>query len=180
MKAPVLKSENIALRPIILADANTFISWFKDKKVVLHLLIQKSLPLNEQKKWIKNMLADKNKIVWGIYSKDGKLIGNTQLDFKRDHKVASFGIVIGEKEYWGKGYAVEVLELLKKYVFERLKYVRLQLVYHVTNLAAKRAYEKAGFTVEGIIRKSHYNKVTKQFEDKIIMSILDTEYYKNK
>ena len=178
MKGPVLKTKQITLRTVVPEDAKVFVQWFKDKTVIKHLLVQNSPGLAEEKKWVKNVLADKNKIVWSILAFDKKLIGNTMISLDKGNKIASFGIVIGEKEYWGKGYAVEALGLLKKYVFETLKYVRFELEYHVDNKRAKRAYEKVGFKVEGIRRKSTYNSITKQFEDKIIMSILNTEYFK--
>jgi RimJ/RimL family protein N-acetyltransferase len=56
------------------------------------------------------------------------------------------GIVLGEKDCWGKGYGPEALRLLLGYAFKDLGLRRIVLHVHRRNYRAIRAYKKVGFT----------------------------------
>ncbi|HBX16426.1 MAG: GCN5-related N-acetyltransferase [Candidatus Magasanikbacteria bacterium GW2011_GWC2_41_17] len=176
MKGPILSGKRIKLQPIKLADAPHFVRWFGDKKVAVYLLRQKPITLPEEKAWIKKMLRAKDKIIWSIFNENWKLIGNTGLTIDAKNKAASFGIVIGEKDQWGKGYAGECLKLIGNFVFKKLKYNRLELEVYMKNKRALRVYEKAGFLLEGVKRQKLKNAITKKFEDEGVMSILSKEW----
>ena len=70
------------------------------------------------------------------------------------HHEVELGIVIGEKEFWGKGYATEAIKLMASYAFDTLNLHKITAGCYVSNEGSKRAFQKAGFEVEGI-RKSH-------------------------
>jgi len=173
-----LKNKRITLRPLKLSDATSFYQWMNDKEVIKYLLSQSGIKLAEQIKWIRSQAQNKNKIIWAIENEEGNLIGNTCLKLNVKNKFANLGIMIGEKKQWGKGYAGEVLELLKNYVFQKLKYNRLELEYKIDNKKAEKAYLKAGFKKEGIKRKNYFNLITKKYDDTGFMSILKEEYFK--
>jgi RimJ/RimL family protein N-acetyltransferase len=59
------------------------------------------------------------------------------------------GIGVGEKEYWGKGYGSEAMQLILKYAFTELNLHRVQLTVFDYNPRAIHSYEKCGFRVEG-------------------------------
>ena len=48
------------------------------------------------------------------------------------------------------------------------------------NKRALSAYKKAGFKLEGVMRRYHWNLVTKKFEDEGMLSILKEEWGKKK
>ncbi len=179
MKGLILRGKRVKLRPIRLADAPDFVRWFGDKKVAVYLLRQTPMSLQKERAWIKKMLRAKDKIIWSIFNEDNKLIGNTGLTIDAKNKAASFGIVIGEKDQWGKGYASECLKLIENFVFKKLKYNRLELEVCMKNKRAVRVYEKAGFLLEGVKRQKFKNSITKKFEDAGIMSILKKEWKDN-
>ncbi|MEK9182945.1 MAG: GNAT family N-acetyltransferase [Patescibacteria group bacterium] len=176
MKGPILKGKRVKLQPIQLADAPDFVRWFGDKKVAVYLLRQTPMSLRKEKAWIQKILKSKDRIIWSIYNEDGKLIGNTGLTVDAKNKAASFGIMIGEKDQWGQGYAGECLSLIGNFVFGKLKYNRLELEVYMKNKRALRVYAKAGFLLEGVKRQKLKNAITKKFEDAGIMSILSKEW----
>ncbi len=178
MKGPILKSKRITLRPIKLSDVESFCRWMNDKEVVKYLLFQSGIEVKEEIKWIRIQQRNKNKIIWSIENEENILIGNTCLELDAKNKVANLGIVIGEKKQWGKGYAVEVLELLKNYVFKKLKYNRFELEYRMDNKRAEKVYLKSGFKKEGVKKKNYFNLITKKYGDTGLMSILKEEYKK--
>ncbi len=178
MKPPILKGDRVILKSLSIKDAPFFISWFGDKEVVRYLLVQKPVSLPEEKKWIKDSIKAKDKVVWSIWV-DGKLIGNCMLRLDPKNKAADLGLVIGDKKEWGKGYAPEVVGLLGGYTFTKLKFNRFSLTVHDGNTRAIKAYKKVGFKEEGRLRKAHWNLISKSFEDQILMSILKEEWIKN-
>ena len=62
------------------------------------------------------------------------------------------GIGIGEREYWGRGFGTEAMKLGVRYAFMELGAQRISLGLHEYNPRALKAYEKAGFRLEGRTR----------------------------
>jgi RimJ/RimL family protein N-acetyltransferase len=86
--------------------------------------------------------------------KDDRLIGFVGLD--RDvypHGDAFVGIGIGERDYWGKGYGTDAMEVILCYAFLELNLRRVSLDTFEYNPRAIRSYEKTGFIHEGQARK---------------------------
>src|SRR5205814_646415 len=74
-----------------------------------------------------------------------RLIGGTgfhHIDFRNRH--VGFGITIGEKEEWGKGYGTEATRLMVQHAFETLNLNRVWLHVYEYNQRGIRAYERAG------------------------------------
>ena len=75
-------------------------------------------------------------------------IGNVKLGpIDWVHRRAMFGIMIGEKEFWGKGAGEEVTRLMVEYGFYRLNLRRIGLVVFEEHRSAVRCYEKIGFKI---------------------------------
>lgn len=76
-------------------------------------------------------------------------------------------------EHRGRGYATEAVRLLTAYLFSRLRIERLQLNIHPDNTASQRVAEKAGFTLEGLMRRCWFNNG--RFHDLQTWSLLRDE-----
>jgi RimJ/RimL family protein N-acetyltransferase len=86
---------------------------------------------------------------------DDRIIGEIGLDgVSWSNGNAWVGISIGEKEYWGKGYGTDALQVLLRYAFTELNLHRINLTVFEYNPRAIRSYEKAGFVHEGRERKA--------------------------
>jgi len=83
---------------------------------------------------------------------DDKHIGFFVLIANHVHGEAWVGIGIGEREFWGKGYGTDMMQLCLQYAFTELNMHRVSLGVHDYNPRALRAYEKAGFQMEGYTR----------------------------
>lgn len=82
--------------------------------------------------------------------------------------LGSFGVDLQLK---GKGYGYKVLEELKERVFKQ-GYLRLELTVDLHNEAAIHLYKKAGFDIEGTIRKSYKLNATGAYYDEYLMAVL--------
>jgi RimJ/RimL family protein N-acetyltransferase len=66
---------------------------------------------------------------------------------------AEIGYWLGE-EYWNRGIVTEAVVAITDYAFETLGMVRLYADVFVWNPSSIRVLEKAGFTKEGVLRRS--------------------------
>ncbi len=176
-----LKTKRLILRLSEKNDLNAWVKWFNDKKVVKYL---KSIvpPVNyemEEEFYISSKKDLRNFQLSIIDKKTKKPIGNTSL---RVHPCNSFslefGIVIGEKKYWGQGIATEVLQGLLRFAFEIADFERVSLYVYKANKPACRVYEKCGFRYVGELKKFYYKE--NKFHDTFLMEILKKDYLKSK
>ncbi len=74
----------------------------------------------------------------------------------------------------GKGYGTEAIQMVVDYLFLVKDSVRIQAPAATENIASQRALEKAGFSKEGLMRKSGHAKG--EYIDQYIYSILREEW----
>jgi RimJ/RimL family protein N-acetyltransferase len=86
-----------------------------------------------------------------------------------------FHITIGERDAWGRGLGTEATQLMLQHAFERLGLHRVGLAVFSYNTRAIRAYEKAGFRVEGRLREAIQRQG--EFFDEVQMGILAGEWF---
>ena len=96
-------------------------------------------------------------IVFAILVKQGDEIpayvhiGNVSLQgFNWIYRSAEFAVVLGEPDFWGKGYCTEATELLLKHGFGKLNLHRIWSGTASTNVGMQRVFDKLGFQEEGI------------------------------
>ena len=101
---------------------------------------------------------DPSQINWAIDClEDGAFVGCTglrDLDF-RDRN-CEWGIWIGPPTRWNRGYGTEACRLATSFAFRELGMEKVYLTVYDANPAGRRAYEKAGFRVEGTLLRDHW------------------------
>lgn len=106
---------------------------------------------------------------------DGKFIGQCALfNINPIAQTCELGITIGDKEYWGRGYGRESIELLVAYAFQHRNFHRVWLEVHANNSRAVHAYAACGFRQEGRLREHVWSNG--RYEDLIVMGILRVEW----
>lgn len=84
-------------------------------------------------------------------------VGNVRLGpINWIHRNSHMGIIIGDKEVWGKGYATETIKLIANYAVKRLNLHKISAGVNASNKASIRAFEKAGFAIEGLKKDEVY------------------------
>lgn len=90
-----------------------------------------------------------------ILKQEKRHIGNIKLGpVNPNHRLADIGILIGEKDCWGKGYAEEAINLVVDHAFNTLNLHKVTAGCYAPNKGAIRAFKKVGFVQEGV-RKAH-------------------------
>jgi len=176
VKNPFLIGQQIYLRPLERADALVVAAWFNDPEVNRTLRRYLPLMLQTEEAFLDKLAASEENVVLGIMVRQtDQFIGVTglnQIDPK--NRNAAFGITIGEKNEWGKGYGTEATRLMVKFAFETLNLHRVWLHVYEYNPRGLHAYEKVGFRVEGRLRQDTYREG--RYWDTITMGILRDEW----
>lgn len=178
-----LQSENITLKqiePKDLKELSKKISKWINDGVVTYYMFTGQKPRNSEQisnDFKKLLETDHNVIFLIADKKTGESIGYAGLyEINPSSRKAEFRILIGEKNFWGKGLGTEITELITYYGFDRLNLHRIYLGFTADNQAAKRAYEKAGYKHEGTLKDDIYRN--SRFYDSARMAILRDDYYK--
>lgn len=157
MKSPTIESEHHVIRPFKTSDAVLWQKWDRDSGVQAFMPepFNEVQDIKEQYKYIDECEADEEGFYWSIETKDGVTIGTVALtEFNSCHEVASLGIVIGDKNYWGKGVATEVMATLINYAFEHLGITRISAEVEEGNVPMIKALEKVGFKQDGLFESA--------------------------
>lgn len=149
----LIKGERLYLREIRLSDVDgPYHRWMNDPEVTRFLESRFSKNTKpEMRKFVRQALKNPGILFLAIVLKKGdRHIGNIKLGpINRMHKNADIGILIGEKDCWGKGYATEAIKLLSDHAFRKLKLHKLTAGCYANNTGSAKAFEKAGFELEG-------------------------------
>ena len=87
---------------------------------------------------------------FAIETLDGKHIGNCVyygIDGVRGE--AELGIVIGDRDYWDKGYGADAVVTLVRHIFSQTNLERIYLKTLDWNIRAQECFQKCGFTPYG-------------------------------
>ena len=173
----IIHSPRVILRPISVDDTDEFYTWGCQSDVTQFSLSAYRYPQSKTdvEQWLASINQDKRTISFGIVEPHNQtLIGFAGIaSMSTLNRSGEYFILIGNKEYWGQGLGTEVTKLVARYAFNDIGLHRLSLTAFATNPAAIKAYEKAGFQHEGVLRQSGFRNGT--FHDKVMMSLLATE-----
>ncbi len=82
-----------------------------------------------------------------IETSDGKHIGNcVYYDVNEPTGEAELGIMIGNRDYWDKGYGTDAVTALVSYIFRQTNLNRIYLKTLDDNYRAQKCFKKCGFT----------------------------------
>ena len=175
----------IRFRGVERSDLPTFVKWLNEPEVKQGVMIHHPFSQAEEENWYEEMIKlPIDQHVMGIEARetdteDGeeqwKLIGSlafNEIDWR--NRAAEFGIMIGDKNYWNRGYGTEAVRLLVNHGFTTLNLNRIFLRVFENNPRAIRAYEKAGFVHEGRLRQAEFRDG--KYIDVLMMGVLKDEF----
>ena len=94
---------------------------------------------------------------FAIETFDGRHIGNcVYYNIDENKGEAEMGIMIGERDCWGKGYGTDSVATLVDYIFHETGLQRIHLKTLDWNERAQRCFLKCGFTPCGQMMKNGY------------------------
>lgn len=149
--AVFLRGKITNLRPLEKSDSKQLAIWINDPDV--RILVSNVFPRTPhfEEDWVEKLEKDEENIVFGIETKEGQFIGVIgvhRIDWV--HRTCATGAIIGEKDFWGKGFGTDAKMHLLKYIFDDLNLRKV-----VSNVIAynKRSLNYSlhcGYKIEGV------------------------------
>ncbi len=179
---PILESERLVLRKIILTDAPELFELRTGEKTMEFIDKDKIASVQVAQDMIQNMdfqMQNNAAIMWGItFPGSAQIIGS--IGFWRiikEHYRAEIGYMLNP-EYWNKGYVSEAMNSVINYGFNKMKLHTIEANINPHNLASRRVLEKQGFQQEGYYRENYY--FNGKFLDTTVFSLLKSNRVKIK
>jgi RimJ/RimL family protein N-acetyltransferase len=134
------------------------VRWLNDAAVSRHLEVCScGHTLASVTDYVRKTLADPNEHFFAMEDPDtGRHIGIIKLEcFQAVHERGEISLFIGDTSRHGRGIGTETIVLVAEYAFGALGLTKLVSGCYSVNLASGRAFEKAGFHREAVLR-NHY------------------------
>ena len=172
-----LVGEKCYLSPCSVEDAEKWAEWDNDLEVAIPLGDEAytQLPLDKTRETIGSIIKKQEYVFSIIELETDNPIGRCVLfGIDKVDRRAMFGIAIGEKAYWNKGYGQDATRLLLDYGFNLLNLNNIMLGVFSYNQRAISCYEKVGFKEIGKRRQARIIGGKKY--DVILIDILAEEF----
>jgi RimJ/RimL family protein N-acetyltransferase len=170
--------ELVTLGPIQREYLARYVGWLNDWEIRRGLapVLPHPYTMEDEEAWFNRQRQEQDARHFALLTRgEGRLIGNGglhRIDWTNQN--ALFGIFIGDKNYWGKGYGTDATRALLRYAFEEANLHRIELEVFAFNARAIRMYEKCGFRIEGTRKQALFREGA--WHDEHIMAILRDEW----
>ena len=153
-----MNKPRVALTSIGADDSETLFRWINDPETVRFNAPYRPVHWENHKEWLKSLGKTSTKVVFAIRV-GPELVGIAQLiDIDPIHRSAELTIRIGDEANRGRGYGTEAVKLLVAFAWRDLNLHRVWLRVFSNNERAIKAYTRAGFVQEGVMREAaHIN-----------------------
>jgi RimJ/RimL family protein N-acetyltransferase len=148
----------VRLRALRREDAQAIVANVADPEVVRYLDSWAWGPYGREQAEEFIARRDEHTVNWAVEELEGRrCIGVTGLhDIDLRHRHCFWGIHIGPPSIWGRGYGTEACRLATDFAFKHLGMEKVYLRVYEPNRRGLRAYEKAGYRVEGTLPRDHW------------------------
>lgn len=170
------QGEKVILRAYREEDIERATELVNDKELKKFLVTNIPFPISpwEEESWVKSQKGSSS----GEYNfaiediETHKYIGGCGINnVNWLTRNALVGIMIGDKDYWGKGYGTDAMKVLVKFIFENMNMHKISLRTFSFNKRAIKCYEKCGFKVEGVLKDEIFKEG--KYYDEIAMAIFN-------
>ena len=175
----MLEGKLVRLRPLAPEDVDRYVAWFNDREVTQFLAGRYLMSRASEVEWL--AARTKTPIAYGNLNlaieclEDGLHIGSVGLhDTAPEDRKTTFGIVIGEKDFWSRGYGTDATLTLLRFCFDEMNLRRVMLHVDERNGRAIACYKKCGFVEEGRLRGDRFAEG--RYWDTVVMAVLEDEF----
>ena len=172
--------EQVYLRSLQEPDiGDEYLSWLNDPEVTRYLETGNSTAtLASLRDYLKRFEGSSADLIFAIVDRGTDThIGNVTLNhISPVHLTTATGLLIGRKEFWGKGIAFEAWSLVIEYAFQSLGMRKVVAGVVAEHAPSVKTLKKLGFQVEGTFRKEVL--VDGEFRDKLSLGMFREEFHK--
>jgi RimJ/RimL family protein N-acetyltransferase len=174
---PRIEGRLVTLRHHLPTDLASVVRWYADPEIA-RLTRYQTRPMSraEAERFFHGRLLAPDALAYAIVERaSDQLVGFTTFSsLDPDNGSVLYHITIGERGAWDRGLGTETTELMLDHAFDRLELHRVGLTVFAFNERALRAYQKAGFRIEGTLREAVLRDG--RYWDEIQMGVLRDEW----
>lgn len=180
LEQPVINiwGKKVALGPVRKEQLPLFHAWENDFEVTRTLNIGiRPRTWEAHEEWYRQVSQNSSlEVFFTIYDRSTlQPIGHADLNrISQIDGRCEFGIMIGDKHYWNRGYGSEAVALMLDYGFNALNLYTILLRVFSFNERAIKVYERVGFKTIGRWRGGH--RIANKFFDVIFMDCIAPEF----
>jgi RimJ/RimL family protein N-acetyltransferase len=171
----MISGKLVYLRSVEAPDLDRWVEWFNEAEIIQFLNVVYPYSRLDAENFWKRTQQNAAEVLYSIVTQaEHKHIGSINLkkiDWRSRH--AELGITLGIKEFWGRGYGNDAVETVCRFAFAEMGLHRVYLYVREDHEAGIRAYEKAGFKIEGRARQQLYRNG--RYYDLILMGRLASD-----
>ncbi|RLC87783.1 MAG: N-acetyltransferase [Chloroflexi bacterium] len=172
--------EKIRLRPPERADLPLFVQWLSNPEMRKYVTIRYISQALEER-WFENLLPNLSGAAPARLHFVIETLGETQPigvigleNINWRDRETEMGIIVGEPDFWGRGYGSDALHTVLEVGFRWYNLHRIFLRVVADNTRAILSYEKCGFVHEGRQREAAF--IDGCYKDLLLMSVLENEF----
>lgn len=179
----LIESDHILLKPFDKMHLHdpAYYSWLCDREVVKYIGRNELLdyiPFEDVETYVKALWENEYCSFFAIHDVEtDKFIGTSKVNFTsakgRKDGIADIGIMLGDRSFWGRGLAVEVLQAISTFAFDYLRARKLTAGGNSANIAVVKAFLKVGYAIEGTLRQQL--PLDKGYCDHVLMGCFESE-----
>lgn len=178
-KGPIvfLEGKTVLLRPLDKrSDAEKMQRWINDPEVRLNLATVFPQTLKNEEDFIDRCGDATKGIVFAMVIKEtGEFIGVMGLhDIDWPNRNATTGALIGEKQYWGKGYGTDAKMILLNYAFNTLNLHTVSSSVIAFNKRSLGYSSHCGYKIDGVCRACIFREG--RYWDRVMLSVMKKDW----
>ncbi len=168
-----IEGDKVILRRLLLSDITAeYLAWLNDDDVTRGLeTVPRPYTHEMLEQYIHDVIANENTYMFMVLDKaTGKTIGTAKVhNISKKNGTCNLGMMIGDKNYWGKGYGQDTYNTAINFAFNTLGIRKIWEMANADNVASLSMCKKAGFQIEGQL-KEHILSDGK-YIDKIVLGL---------
>jgi UDP-4-amino-4,6-dideoxy-N-acetyl-beta-L-altrosamine N-acetyltransferase len=154
----MLTSTGVTLVPFSRTHLECTRAWANDAEVMRLMDRAVSVSAEEHESWFSSLQRRPDCVYFAIEA-DAEHVGNVWLaDIDTRHRKAELRIVVGAPHARERGVGARAIDLMCRHAFEHLGLHRIYAYVLAINPRARRAFEKAGFVVEGTLKDDRWSE----------------------
>ena len=135
-----------------------YIGWLNNPEVNQFLEVRFQTQTQETvRSFVRSFYQETEKYMWGIFPKgEVEPVGTATLQSISRHHGGSgeIGLMIGKKDYWGRGASMEAMKLVMRFGFMELGLRRFTGGCYAPNSGMSFTFKRLGFRLEGKLVKA--------------------------
>ena len=144
----------VSLVPLEARHGALTLEWMNDPEFMTLLNRTRVIGADEHERWLRALPQREDVRYFAVEDRAGAHLGNVWLaEIDAYHRKAEVRIVIGRRDAQNAGVGTQAIDLVARAGFDDLGLQRLSAFVLAFNVRARRAFERAGFAVEGVLRR---------------------------